>query len=369
MYKPRRFFDAGAADGGGGTPPDDVIVPFADLMNYQDPAKVPQDTTTEETTEVSEGIDENGEPLPGYVKDEEGNVVKEEENSSEGEEDEADVNAFFERVQAITGLNVDVDYGGLDPLTPEGAAIRETAIRQQALDEFDRNLEDAYPEAYRYFLHLQQGGNPTDFFRENGIGIPSTADQITSSVNTQEALVQEDLMRRGVPETVAKATVEAYIKDNKLENEALRIFNNAQEDNKRAIEDMRRQAAEREAAIKIEEQNTFRNIGEAMQDLKFIIPDNKKQGFLDFVGQTLRSDDTGFYVVQPIGRNPNEMKSVLEALYFNYSKGDLKSLVERKAKTQTVQTLKYRVGQDKSKNNGATGRTNVDTNEVPLFQL
>jgi len=81
------------------------------------------------------------------------------------EETDTDYQKFFEEVQKITGEEFDVDYGDVDPMTPQGVAIRDKALKQTALDGFLEEIETNFPDVYRALNHAHAGGNVADLFK------------------------------------------------------------------------------------------------------------------------------------------------------------------------------------------------------------
>ena len=60
-------------------------------------------------------------------------------------------------------------------------------------------------------------------------------------------------------------------------------------------------------------------------------------------------DGQKFYFVQEVGDNLN---TALDALYLQYMKGDLNSIVEKRAQAKAVQRLGQKIKADKSKTSG-----------------
>ena len=64
-----------------------------------------------------------------------------------------------------SGVELEVDYGDLDPLSPEGVAKRETALAETAIESQMDYLEKNYPRAYKVLQHEANGGSVEDLFK------------------------------------------------------------------------------------------------------------------------------------------------------------------------------------------------------------
>lgn len=72
--------------------------------------------------------------------------------------------SLYEQVDELNGIALEVDYQGKDPLSPEGVIIREEAIANAAVEDYDAQLKEKFPRAYKFLTHLQAGGKEEDFF-------------------------------------------------------------------------------------------------------------------------------------------------------------------------------------------------------------
>ena len=265
--------------------------------------------------------------------------------------DEEEAVQFFEAVNTITGEPVEVDYGGDSPMSPEGIAKYTSAVRADEVAKFEAHIKESDPRAYSYFLHRKAGGDDDTFMAVRNSVLP-TRTEFDASVDLQSAHYKRSLVSRGLDEDIADMQVTKAIKDNTLEAKAGAAYDAdraAQANQLAAIE----QEAEADKAAFEQSCNTvIASINKAVDsgEMKFIIPDTRKAGFKAFVRDSLRMEDGKFYAVQEVGDN---IKNVLESLYFQHIKGDLTSLVEKRAGTKTVQRLK--LGVQSAKSSGGKG--------------
>jgi hypothetical protein len=380
--KLNRFqYDITAPDeGGGGTLP----MSLTELDNLSDtPPAIQSGDGTPKPPDISQippvvdtppavvkDVNADGTLQDGYEKDADGKVTKIPDTPATDDPNpdyELDTEDFFAQVEQITGEPVQVEYGDTDPLSPEGVAIREKAVREDATKKFEDYLKTSDPRAYAYFLHRESGGSDDDFFAERTFVLPDE-NTFNGSIDLQTNVLKQDLIDKGVPADVADATIAKYIKDNVLTEKATVAYNSkkqAQANQMKALEEAQRdEQAQFQAAVNGITTTIGKNITEG--NLNFIIADAKKAQFNEFIKQNLRFDNGKFYVVNEIGEN---LKEVLESQYFQFVKGDLKALVQKEAKTQTVQRLKATVKKAASTGLKTADTPNPNKGYIPLGEL
>lgn len=345
----RLYRDHGVSSSVGG----DLPPSLADIDNLDPaPADEPQ-----EPQEPVEGLDTEGNLLEGYEKLEDGTVQKIADPVDEPDDEPTDepgdaINPteFWQTVETMTGKPVEVDYGDVDPLSPEGVAMRESAVRDSATKEFDEFIKDQYPRAYAYFLHVQNGGSDEEFFSEPAQGLVDR-ETFESDPDIQANWILNDFYRKGIPEEVAQATVDSYIKNNQLKDRALKIYNEQENlDRQRLAEMEERSRQDREQFNRSVQSLTSTLEKSIKSDMKVIVPESKQADFKKFVMDKVQHDGQKFYFVQEVG---NDVNTALDALYLQYMKGDLNSIVEKRAQAKAVQRLGQRVKADKAKSSGS----------------
>jgi len=363
MFINRRLFRDAGLEGGTGTPT------LADLTdpNYQPPAPTPPpapageppagDPPNPDPVEPVEGLDADGNLLEGYELGTDGTPIKVTDEPGGDEptgDDVEDPTEFWKAVENITGIELAVEYPeGVDPLSPEGVALREQTLAATSVDNYDNHLKSTHPRAYAFFLHLQNGGTEESFFEQKSPTLPTRTDFL-ANLDVQAETVKNSLVLKGVPPTVAQATVDAYIKDNVLSEEAVKIYDQYEAAQKKQIADAELLNAENLRRQKENEKVLVSTISEGIsKEMNFVIPQAKVADFTNFVYDNIRMDNGEYYLVQPI--NKETVKPTLEALYLQYVKGDLRSLVERQAKTKAVQRLRFNIEKDSKAKAGGEG--------------
>lgn len=344
----RLYRDAAATDGGGAILPPSL----ADLDN---PPQDPQDPQDPNPQDPPEGLDPEGNLLEGYEKLEDGTIQKIADPTDPPADEPLSADDFWNAVNQATGLDITVDYGDVDPLSIEGAVLRERAVREHEINRFEEHLRESNPRAYAYMLHVQNGGSDEEFFGNPAPGLPAR-EEFLADPDSQANLIFHNLVNRGVPEAVAKATVDNYIKENQLQENAVKLYDEQLQENKKKLEEVEQRTKKQQAEFAQSIQNISASIQQAMDNqMRLMVPDTQKAAFGKFVMDHLQHDGENFYIVTPIDKDLN---STLDGMYLNFKKGNLADLIEREAKTKAVQRLGARVAKDKQAAKGGEGSHN-----------
>lgn len=353
------------------TPPVDTPIQGGDgTPKPPDISQVPPVTDT--PPEPVEGLNADGTLQDGYEKDADGKVVKKDtpaEPPSTDDEpaDDASAKDFYKQVNQITGEEVAVDFGETDPLSPEGVALRDKAIRQDAVQKFEDYLRTTDPRAYAYMLHREAGGSDEEFFAEKTF-VLSDEQTFNTSIDIQTSILKQDLLDKGVPAEIVEATIAKYIKDNVLTEKATGAYTVMKKAQEQQMKEIERVQNEQKQQFQNQVTSITNTISKGINDgnLNFIIPEAKKAAFNEYIKQNLRYDNGKFYVVNELGEN---LKEILESQYFQFVKGDLSALIKKEAKTQTTQRLRTTVNRANNTNPKGADVGNQNKDYVPLGHL
>lgn len=286
---------------------------------------------------------------PAKPAGEEGAKAPEEEEGDEGDgSDEGQAgdeeDAFWERVNQITGEPVEVDYGETDPLSPEGVGMREMQVRRDAQQKFEDYLRRTDPRGYAYLIHRENGGTDEEFFAEPSFTLPEKS-VFEESIEAQTGLVKRALLAKGVPEDVVDATVQKYVKDNMLKDRALAIYDEQRKLEEQQVKQLEETQKKQQALIQESVMKVTTSLANTINDgsLKLIIPEAKKAEFNEYLKENLRMDNGKFYIVTELDKEGKNLREIIEAQYFQFVKGDLNAIVQKKAKTLTAQRLRTTV--------------------------
>lgn len=288
----------------------------------------------------------------------------EEEESTEEEEEEAEDPAvatkFFEEVEKLTGQEVEVDYKGVSPLSPQGVALREAALKEVVLDTFLGELEHKFPQVYRALEHANNGGDVAELFNQSVSRDYSKIELKDGDENLAKEILKEYYKSRGVKseEKIKKLIETDEDSSNGLITEA-----------KGALDELRAEQEEERAEIlesqkrKAEDQKKRDNllvtaiddILEARKLGNFKIVDRAEaRQFKEFLISSVRRTGEGKYeFATPI--DPQNMEAMLQYQFFQFKKGDLAKIIQQKATTANVEKLRLKVKNEQTKVKKSTG--------------
>ena len=326
----------------------------------------PKSKKKKETEEEEEEEEEDSEALT----DEEIKALKEKpvEELTEEEkellqkldsEEEEDDGTFWEDVEAITGVKLEVDYGDVDPESPAGAALREDAVVKNAVDSFLENLKTTLPKAYKALEFASNGGEIEELFK------PGEKDYSKIEIKDDDdehakAVLSEYYLKKGFSETKVKRMVEADEDSDEgavvNAREVLKELADAQAGEREA-----RAKAQADANLRQQEQdkamiNTVDSIIEKGTLNSYVIPKKEREEFSSFVKQSLQRDGKGGYIiVTPV--DTKDIETQLQTEFLKYKKGDLDSLIVTKkttAKTRTLKKVAKKTSSSKLKGTGSS---------------
>jgi hypothetical protein len=130
---------------------------------------------------------------------------------------------------------------------------------------------------------------------------------------------------------------------------------------------MEKAAAEEQAQFKQQVTAFEQNVADTIASkVNLVIPEAKRTAFTQFIKDNTRHSDGKFFFVQPV--EATTLDKQIEALYFQFVKGDLKSLIVKQAKALTVQRLRANLAKDGTKNN-STQDDRMPIVNVPLSEV
>lgn len=320
-----------------------------------------EEETEEETEEEEEEKPIKKKSTKTSKKKEEEEEETEEEESEDDEkdkvsrtEDEVDAETFFEEVNKLTGQDVEVDYGDVDPLTPQGIAIRERAVREDALEGFLNDIETNYPRVFQALKHAHNGGDVTELFAQS-----TTRDYSTVEIGDKD-------------ESLAKEILKEYYKSKGIKNEAkiAKMIENDEDaesgligEAKSALEEMKKeQETSRNKVLEAQEQKAKEDkkrdqvfvtaVDEVLKERQlgsFKLTDKSEAAaFRQYVFKNIRKTPDGKYELATIVDGSN-LEKALQYQYFQFKKGDLSKIIQQKAATQNTEKLRLKLKAEETK--------------------
>jgi len=351
-------------NGVGGIQSGDGTPKIPDISQPQPTGEQPASPGTEEK---GDGQGEKG------TQDEEGKdgqEEKEETGDGTGEEPQEE-EQFFDVVEKLTGVHVEVKYPeGTDPVSPEGVALRDQALMEQAMTNFERHLATTNPRAYAFFLHTEAGGSEEDFFSATPSFTLPPVETLKDSVEAQTALYKYDLRSRGLEDDAIEALVQKAIKDNKLQERATTAYQTIDAAQKKQLQDLATEKKRQEDMITSAVTGIRDRIAKATnEEISLVVPEAQKPEFQQFVLDSLQFDHTTgkFWIVQEL--NQDNIKTQLESLFYQHIKGDLNSIVQKKASTKAAQRLRLQADKAKTGTGGGSPSTSKGTKPLTLGEI
>lgn len=313
-------------------------------MAFDDPFRTtPAQVEPEPTPEPTPTPDPTPSPEPGPTDP----VDTENLEDTPPEPEPEDNTDFWADVDQLRGEALEVDYGDVDPVSPEGAYIREQVVEKKAVENYDTYLRTTYPRAYAYFMHTEQGGTDEEFLgKMGGFQLPKW-EEVSSSVDLQRQVVEADLRNKGNSEKNIGLIVNAMMKDGELGVEAEQAYNAIRQNEEAYIRSMEEEVERNSREIK-EAANFMTNaINSTIQAQAnaLHIPETKRQALVQNLQSKLQYSEGKFFLVEEV--NPQELGKVIDKEYFGLTKGNLKDLIQREAGKKVVKKLGVAVDNQK----------------------
>lgn len=266
---------------------------------------------------------------------------------------------FFEEVERITGTSVEVDYGDVDPLSPQGVALREKAIKEVALDSFLEEIEAKFPQAFKALQHAYNGGDIAELFTQTTGRDYSKVELKDGDDTLAKEILKEYYKSRGVKsESKINKMIEAdEDSENGLIKEAQVALNELKEEQEeqtsKALEVQKQKAAE----TKKKDQILVAAVDEVLEARKlgnFRISDRQEAiEFKKFIlGSIRRTNDGNYELATPVAAG--NLEKQLQYFYFQFKQGDLSKIVQQKAATQNAKKLQLKLQNEQSKTKRST---------------
>lgn len=288
------------------------------------------------------------------------------------EEEKEATDNFWKDVEKIHGIKVEVDFGKVDPESPEGAALRDRALVDSTVADYLEYLKNSFPKSYKLLEHEANGGDIQELFQTSKTDY-SKIDLKEDNKEQQKSILTDFYKAKGFDEKRIIRLLEA---DEDSEEGLFTVAKAALEDQKAkqvASEQAIIEKAKAAKAAKEDRDQQFtkviRQIADSGKIGDFEITDKKdKEGFYKFLLANTYSDNKeGYQVVLPI--NQESLNSVLQQMLFAYKKGDVSAYVKRAADTARVRKLKRKVDQHQDKASSQETNTQVDVNKLPTLDV
>jgi len=291
-------------------------------------------------------------------------------SKSKDDDEEQSDETFWTDVEKLTGRAVEADYGDTDPESPEGAAIREEAMIQGAINDHLDYLAKVYPREFRALEHASNGGKMEDLYN------PAEPDYSKMEIGKDDEEAQRNFMKsyymkKGLNATKAGKMVETDEDSDEglyqATKEALKELSTGQEKNR--LEIIKQQDRQNKQGKKEDMQmiGAVESIIQKGKLNKFTVPVKEREKFHQFSLQHIqRNPQGGYMLVQQL--DPRSLEQQLQEMYFTYKKGDLSSIIQREVKTEGAKRLKRTASKaDKKKAAASSEDRSTRRNALPTF--
>jgi hypothetical protein len=375
----RKFMSPDIQSGGGTVLPPSLSDIDPLNQNPQTPTNEPQQQPGNDPQQpVAEGNRSNTtDPAP---KDIDGNAGTdgeggEDSGTNDSGTDNQDNNepqeSFWEVTEKITGRPVQVEYPeGIEPDTPEGAAVREEAVRYQAYGDFEADLRQRDPRGFAYLVHRQNGGTDEEFFGTGHVATLPTQEQFDNSMDVKIAVYRQHLAASDLDDDSIEALVQKAIKENKIDDKAKSSYEKLLAERDRHLADIEATNNTQRESFNRAVDGVYQRLGKGIaSDVSIIIPETEREAFREHIMGQLEYDraSNSFRLVQVL--DTENLKPQLEAMFYQFKKGDLSKIIQKKSETVAAQRLRLSV--EKTKQGGTkSGDTGKSTpRHVPLGEL
>lgn len=339
------------------------------------------DDTDNEDQEKEEEEDEEEEDSEEDSKDDQETedtkeTNEEEDEETEDEESEEETQQFFEELSTEVGFNIDdleIEFEeGEDRLGASGIAKIIQGASEKALLEFDSHLKNNYPDAYELFLTLQGGGSVKEFVEGFDADTPSvvTIEAVTDSIDVQKRLVKEDLIRKGLKDKIADATIKQMEDDDELLEHALGVQKELQSEREAKINELSEKAAkkieEEKAITDLISQETSKILNTGIIGKNKTLPKTSRKAAVESFTKNLRVEGGKVYHVTEV-----DLKNIpAEVARVHYNNVGLEKVIEVKAKTEHAKRVRVSLkNEDKVRGRAGSGKSKNAGGHIPLGEL
>ena len=314
----------------------------------------------EEEEDPDEDEDEEEEEEP---KDKKKSKAK---SDSDDDDDLAEETSdtFWNDVEQITGVNVEVDYGDVDPESPEGAAIREAALVDKVESGIWDFIQKNHPKVYKALELEAAGGSITDIITPDYVDYSKLTLDPENESQHKKILLDYYMEVKKLSENKAKRMVEADEDSEdedglfKAAEEALKERQETQAAKEEEIVNRQKEEAKKQQRRDEQLVGYVKSVTDEGNIGNFNLPRAERDEFFNFFVSTIqRAPQGGYMFAMPLSQE--NFDQTMEQAYFAFKGGKLDKLVERRAKTESTRTIKRRLKRSDTKRPSGSSSTDA----------
>ena len=252
---------------------------------------------------------------------------------------------FWNDVSKLTGEEIEVDFGGVDPISPEGALVYAKAYRDVGIETFEAGLAEKYPIEYQALVMRMEGKDPSVLYKEGSFDYTTLVIK-EDDEDTQKSILKQDMKQQGLSDKRIDIMIKSIYDSGDLFTESQDSLKRLKESQEESFE-QERIKIEAEKKLVNQEISSFGGVVDEIvkkgQLGDFVISDKDKAGFHKFLAENIQYVNGKFVAVVPLEKDINKLNKQLQTEYFRYKNGNLKELVVKQAITENASRLRRNI--------------------------
>lgn len=252
---------------------------------------------------------------------------------------------FWRDVSKLTGEEIEVDFGGVDPISPEGALVYAKAYRDVGIETFEAGLAEKYPIEYQALVMRMEGKDPSVLYKEGAFDYTTLVIK-EDDEDTQKSILKQDMKQQGLSDKRIDIMIKSIYDSGDLFTESQDSLKRLKESQEESFEQDRIRIEAEKKAIN-QEISSFGGVVDEIvkkgQLGDFVISDKDKAGFHKFLAENIQYVNGNFVAVVPLEKDINKLNKQLQTEYFRYKNGNLKELVVKQAITENASRLRRNI--------------------------
>jgi len=279
---------------------------------------------------------------------EKGLLVKEGEEE-EGEDDNIGKD-FKAAIESITGVELDIDLTETPINTPEGLAKYVDSFAEKRIEEFEAQLAERFPTAYKALLIESEGGDLNEYFKSSNVGeMDYTKVQLSEEDTSQhKKIIRDSLKLKGLDEETINDIITLAEDNKKLKEKAapeLKFLKDTQEKRAEAYTKDLEKRKMQDLQVMQGMANTIKGLVTKGEIGNFNIPKSDINSFSEHLLKSVQYKDGRFFLTREV--SPENLEQIAQGEFFNFKKGNLDKYVKREADKKLVLKLKSNASKDK----------------------
>lgn len=278
-----------------------------------------------------------------YEEDEDTSVEDEYDDDDDDEELEVDLEnlTISDQISEVLGVEMEHEYAD----TVEGLTNYVRDVSEEVAEAQIQDLFEEYPEVQRHLEFVLAGGDPEEFYAANNPQSDYGNIQMSEGdITLQRAMLGEYLKEMGHGDEFIIDMLNDYEDTGKLYGKAIAAQEELSLIQEEQREEMYQQQLELQALEEQEQEEFWGGVADIIESGNefggIVIPDSDKSDFFDYISAPI--DEEG-NTQRDVDYAEAGMDMKLAIDYLMYSGFNLGDIIDTKARTQSVQSLRNRI--------------------------